>query len=88
MRNISSITTGNRAENKLSWGLIFPAEDIIHDVVVTMIADEKHRTKFERLPEPEAKAYFMSRLEVPPLSISSGAKAPQGVFDVGEVLKR
>ena len=25
-------------------GLIFPAEDIIHDVVVTMIADEKHRT--------------------------------------------
>ena len=44
-------------------GLIFPAEDIIHDVVVTMIADEKHRTKFERLPEPEAKAYFMSCLK-------------------------
>ena len=44
-------------------GLIFPAEDIIHDVVVTMIADEKHRTKFERLREPEAKAYFMSCLK-------------------------
>ena len=44
-------------------GLIFPAEDIIHDVVVTMIADEKHRTKFERLPETEAKAYFMSCLK-------------------------
>ena len=44
-------------------GLIFPAEDIIHDVVVTMIADEKHRTKFECLPETEAKAYFMSCLK-------------------------
>ena len=44
-------------------GLIFPAEDIIHDVVVTMIADEKHRTKFEGLPEAEAKAYFMSCLK-------------------------
>ena len=33
------------------------------NVVVTMIADEKHRTKFERLPETEAKAYFMSCLK-------------------------
>ena len=42
------------SRNISGMGLIFPAEDIIHDVVVTMIADEKHRTKFERLPETEA----------------------------------
>ena len=51
------------SRNISGMGLIFPAEDIIHDVVVTMIADEKHRTKFERLPETEAKAYFMSCLK-------------------------
>ena len=51
------------SRNISGMGLIFPAEDIIHDVVVTMIADEKHRTKFERLPESEAKAYFMSCLK-------------------------
>ena len=51
------------SRNISGMGLIFPAEDIIHDVVVTMIADEKHRTKFECLPEPEAKAYFMSCLK-------------------------
>ena len=51
------------SRNISEMGLIFPAEDIIHDVVVTMIADEKHRTKFERLPETEAKAYFMSCLK-------------------------
>ena len=51
------------SRNISGMGLIFPTEDIIHDVVVTMIADEKHRTKFERLPETEAKAYFMSCLK-------------------------
>ena len=51
------------SRNISGMGLIFPAEDIIHVVVVTMIADEKHRTKFERLPETEAKAYFMSCLK-------------------------
>ena len=51
------------SRNISGMGLIFPAEDIIHDVVVTMIADEKHRTKFERLPETEAKVYFMSCLK-------------------------
>ena len=51
------------SRNISGMGLIFPAEDIIHDVVVTMIADETHRTKFERLPETEAKAYFMSCLK-------------------------
>ena len=51
------------SRNISGMGLIFPAEDIIHEVVVTMIADEKHRTKFERLPETEAKAYFMSCLK-------------------------
>ena len=51
------------SRNISGLGLIFPAEDIIHDVVVTMIANEKHRTKFERLPETEAKAYFMSCLK-------------------------
>ena len=51
------------SRNISGMGLIFPAEDIIHDVVVTMIADEKHRTKFECLPETEAKAYFMSCLK-------------------------
>ena len=51
------------SRNISGMGLIFPAEDIIHDVVVTMIADEKHRTKFERLPETEAQAYFMSCLK-------------------------
>ena len=51
------------SRNISGMGLIFPAEDIIHDVVVTMIADEKHRTKFERLPETEAKAYFMPCLK-------------------------
>ena len=51
------------SRNISGMGLMFPAEDIIHDVVVTMIADEKHRTKFERLPETEAKAYFMSCLK-------------------------
>ena len=51
------------SRNISGMGLIFPAEDIIHDVVVTMIAAEKHRTKFERLPETEAKAYFMSCLK-------------------------
>ena len=51
------------SRNISGMGLIFPAEDIIHDVVVTMIADEKHRPKFERLPEKEAKAYFMSCLK-------------------------
>lgn len=51
------------SRNISGMGLIFPAEDIIHDVVVTMIADEKHRTKFERLPETEAKAYFISCLK-------------------------
>ncbi len=51
------------SRNISGMGLIFPAEDIIHDVVVTMIANEKHRTKFERLPETEAKAYFMSCLK-------------------------
>ena len=51
------------SRNISGMGLIFPAEDIIHDVVVTMIADEKHRTKFEGLPEAEAKAYFMSCLK-------------------------
>lgn len=51
------------SRNISGMGLIFPAEDIIHDVVVTRIADEKHRTKFERLPETEAKAYFMSCLK-------------------------
>lgn len=43
-------------------GLAFHAEDIIHDVVVNMIANEEHREKFEHLTEPEAKAYFMSCL--------------------------
>lgn len=43
-------------------GLAFHAEDIIHDVVVNMIANEEHRAKFEHLTEPEAKAYFMSCL--------------------------
>ena len=51
------------SRNISGMGLIFPAEDIIHDVVVIMIADEKHRTKFECLPETEAKAYFMSCLK-------------------------
>ena len=51
------------SRNISGMGLIFPAEDIIHDVVVTMIADEKHRTKFECLTETEAKAYFMSCLK-------------------------
>ena len=51
------------SRNISGMGLIFPAEDIINDVVVTMIADEKHRTKFECLPETEAKAYFMSCLK-------------------------
>ena len=51
------------SRNISGMGLIFPAEDIIHDVVVTMIADEKHRKKFECLPETEAKAYFMSCLK-------------------------
>ena len=51
------------SRNISGMGLIFAAEDIIHDVVVTMIANEKHRTKFERLPETEAKAYFMSCLK-------------------------
>ena len=51
------------SRNISGMGLIFPAEDIIHDVVVTMIADEKHRTKFECLSETEAKAYFMSCLK-------------------------
>ncbi len=43
-------------------GLAFHAEDIIHDVVVNMIADEKHKAKFTCLSEPEAKAYFAACL--------------------------
>ena len=50
------------SRNISGMGLAFHAEDIIHDVVVNMIADEKHRTKFEGLTEPEAKAYFASCL--------------------------
>ena len=43
-------------------GLAFHAEDVIHDVVVSMIADENCLAKFEHLTEPEAKAYFMACL--------------------------
>ena len=43
-------------------GLAFHAEDIIHDVVVNMIADEGHKAKFECLAEPAAKAYFAACL--------------------------
>ena len=43
-------------------GLAFHAEDIIHDVVVNMIADAERRAKFEHLTEPEAKAYFTACL--------------------------
>ena len=46
------------SRNISGTGLAFHAEDIIHDVVVNMIADEKQRTKFEGLTEQEAKAYF------------------------------
>ena len=42
------------SRNISGTGLAFHAEDIIHDVVVNMIADEKQRTKFEGLTEPEA----------------------------------
>ena len=45
-----------------SAGLPYHAEDIIHDVVVSMIANERKRAKFERLTETEAKAYFMTCL--------------------------
>lgn len=45
-----------------SAGLPYHAEDVIHDVVVSMIANEKKRAKFERLTETEAKAYFMTCL--------------------------
>lgn len=48
------------SRNISGMGLAFHAEDIIHDVVVNMIADEKQRTKFEGLTEQEAKAYFAS----------------------------
>ncbi len=50
------------SRNISGMGLAFHAEDIIHDVVVNMIADEKQRTKFEGLTEQEAKAYFASCL--------------------------
>lgn len=50
------------SRNISGTGLAFHAEDIIHDVVVNMIADEKQRTKFEGLTEQEAKAYFASCL--------------------------
>ena len=43
-------------------GLAFHAEDVIHDVVVSMIADENCLAKFEHLTEPEAKAYFTACL--------------------------
>lgn len=52
-----------RLSGKLgSTGLAYHAEDIIHDVVVSMIANEERRAKFERLTETEAKAYFMTCL--------------------------
>lgn len=50
------------SRNISGMGLTFHAEDIIHDVVVNLIADEKHQTKFECLTESEAKTYFMSCL--------------------------
>lgn len=43
-------------------GLSYHAEDIIHDVVVSIIANEAHRKKFESLTEREAKAYFSTCL--------------------------
>lgn len=43
-------------------GLSYHAEDIIHDVVVSIIANEAHRKKFEDLTEHEAKAYFATCL--------------------------
>ena len=43
-------------------GLSYHAEDIIHDVVVALIADEKRRKEFERFSERQAKAYFMTCL--------------------------
>ena len=52
-----------RLNGKLnSTGLTYHAEDIIHDVIVSMIANESRRAKFERLTETEAKAYFMTCL--------------------------
>ncbi len=45
-----------------SAGLPYHAEDIIHDVIVGMIANEKRRAGFERLTEKEARAYFMTCL--------------------------
>lgn len=45
-----------------SAGLPYHAEDIIHDVIVGMIANEKRRAKFECLTEKEARAYFMTCL--------------------------
>ena len=46
----------------INTGLTYHAEDIIHDVVVSMIANEERRAKFEGLTETEAKAYFMTCL--------------------------
>ena len=50
------------SEKMSSAGLPYHAEDIIHDVVVSMIANEKRRVKFEKLTEKEARAYFMTCL--------------------------
>ena len=50
------------SRNISGTGLAFHAEDVIHDVVVSMIADENCLAKFEHLTEPEAKAYFMACL--------------------------
>lgn len=61
-------------------GLAFHAEDVIHDVVVSMIADENCLAKFEHLTEPEAKAYFMACLTHRMIDIIRREKRHQGVF--------
>lgn len=44
-------------------GLPFHAEDIIHDVVVSLIADSKKQIWFEDLPETEQYRYFYASLK-------------------------
>ena len=43
-------------------GLPYHAEDIIHDAVVAIIANEKHLEIFENLTEKQAKQYFKTCL--------------------------
>lgn len=74
------------SRNISGMGLAFHAEDIIHDVVVNMIADEKQRTKFEGPHGAGGKGVFCVLPAASPDRRSPAGKAPQGISGNAETI--